>query len=91
MPSSRGHQVGKTPTRSHQGNDEDGPASTTTLVTDKIKTDKKTKKHGNGHIFPSPPLPPSPSNPVAIKLVQHRCDGCIVHASFFLPADKDGW
>jgi len=30
MPSSQSHQVGQTPTRSHQGNDEGGPASTTT-------------------------------------------------------------
>ena len=30
MPSSQSHQVGQTPTRSHQGNDEGGPASSTT-------------------------------------------------------------
>ena len=27
MPSSQSHQVGQTPTRSHQGNDEGGPAA----------------------------------------------------------------
>ena len=37
MPSSQSHQVGQTPTRSHQGNDEGGPASTTTPITAVIR------------------------------------------------------
>ena len=37
MPSSQSHPVGQTPTRSHQGNDEGGPASTTTPIADETK------------------------------------------------------
>ena len=38
MPSSQSHQVGQTPTTSHQGNDEGGPASTTAPTADETKT-----------------------------------------------------
>ena len=38
MPSSQSHQVGQTPTRSRQGNDEGGPASITTPMADETKT-----------------------------------------------------
>ena len=37
MPFSQSHRVGQTPTRSHQGNNEGGPASTATPIADEIK------------------------------------------------------
>jgi len=45
MPSSQSHQVGQTSTRPHQGNDEGGPASTTTPIADETK-------NGNGYTSP---------------------------------------
>ena len=45
MPSSQSHQVGQIPTRSYQGNDEGGPASTTTPIADE-------KKNGDGYTSP---------------------------------------
>ena len=52
MPSSQSHQIGQTPLRSHQGNDEGGPASTTTPIADETKTVTVTP-------LLSPPPPPS--------------------------------
>ena len=43
VPSSQSHQVDQTPTRSHQGNDEGVPASTTT------PTANETEKNGTGY------------------------------------------
>ena len=45
MPSSQSHQVGQTPTKSNQGNDEGGPASTTRPIADETK-------NGNGYTSP---------------------------------------
>ena len=56
VPFSQSHQVGQTPTRSYQGNDEGGPASTTTPIADETKM-----------VTVTPPLSPSspPSIPAA--------------------------
>ena len=65
MPSSQSHQVGQTSTRSNQGNDEGGPASTTTPIADETKMVMVKP-------LPPPPPPPPSSIPAANSTKQKK-------------------